>query len=125
MICEHTNRQIVECAAQGAAAPDIANELGIDLATVNLVLAAHGKGSDRDITDEQLLLLRARAFNLAMQEEDKSVAFRATQYLIDRDKPKQQQTQSPMIVINNAIQEAHEKFAKLTSEYSDNIVKIS
>jgi len=118
MVNELINRQIVACREQGAAPEDIAAELGINVATVNLVLSAHGLG-DRDITDEQLVLLRQNAFELAMQKSDLSVSSRMTQYLIDRDKPRQEQHQTPLIVINNAIQSANEKLAELSKEYSN------
>lgn len=118
MINELQNKEILTLAAQGARPAEIAEALGAEEAMVNLVLSAHNQASDRDITDEQLSLLRARAFSLAMQGEDLTVSARMTQYLIDRDRPKAGAQGSPITAINNAIILANERVAELAKEYA-------
>lgn len=118
MVHELTNRQILAASSQGISPELIAKELDLDLATVNLVLAAHNQG-DRDINDNQLAILRQNAFDLACQREDISVAARMTTFLIERDKPRSQVSASPMIVINNAIAAASQRFDELAKGYTE------
>lgn len=117
MVDPLTSKQILSLFAQGSPAEEIASVLNIELPLVELTLTAHQVG-DRDITDEQLALLRGRAFSLALQNDDISVAARMTQYLIDRDKPAKPSSISPVIAINNAIIQANQNFEKLKEEYS-------
>lgn len=113
-------RMVLSLAAQGSGAEVIAAELGYAIEDVKLVLNAYKGGSeeDRDITDTQLATLRMRAYTLALQDSDLGVSARMTQFLIERDKPKnKEQTASPMVLINNAIVGVRERFDKLKDAY--------
>lgn len=115
-------RMVLSLAAQGSGAETISAELGYALEDVKLVLNAYKSGAeeDRDITDTQLSTLRMRAYTLALQDSDLGVSARMTQFLIERDKPKEkQQTVSPLVMINNAIVGVRERFDQLKDIYSN------
>lgn len=115
-------KQILALTAQGASPEDIASGLSVPPAEVNATLVLAGKASERDIDDAQLLLLRRRAFELAMQPGDLKVSSSMTQFLIERDKPREVQTGAgnSITVINQAIQTGHEGFEKLKEKYAKN-----
>lgn len=120
MIGELDSRQILSLARQGASAEEISKELSLELELVKLVMNRQNIGSDqdRDINDEQLRALRDRAFSLAMSN-DENISARLTMFLIERDKPKNVSSGNPIMLINNAIIGAREKFEKLKEAYSE------
>lgn len=119
MIDSSTARQVLALAGQGLAAKDIALGLNIEQGLVDVVLARNGAAPvDRDIGDEQLAVLRIRAFEIAVQNEDLSESAKMVRWLIERDKPKLAAGNvSPIIAINNAITLAQEKVRELVAEY--------
>jgi len=124
MIGDLTQRQVLALAEQGASSTEIAETLEIEEAAVKLVLNANSAGSaqDRDINDEQLAILRQKAFQLAVGAEDESVSARMTMFLIERDKPRlKEQTISPFMQINNAIINGSARFDELARQYSGSI----
>lgn len=119
MLNENTVSQIISLANQGADAEEISKELVVDKALVKLTLRANKVGTedDRDINDAQLMLLRKRAFDLCFVE-DAAVSSRMTQFLIERDKPRDKgNTGVNFTAINNALIVAQEEFAKLQASY--------
>lgn len=125
MIGEMTTRQIVALANDGAGVDEIATTLNIEVPLVKLALEGNNvdksSAPDRDITDDDLKLLRRHAMNLALSAENEAVQARMTMYLIDRDKPKvAEQTASPITLINNALITANKSMEALKAEYATN-----
>lgn len=103
----------------GMAVEDIANSINVDPALVKLVVARNSQDGDRDITDEDLKTLRRHAVDLALSAEDEAVQARMTQWLIERDKPKQKDVSiNPILAINQAIIASTQQFHELTKAYS-------
>lgn len=125
MIGDLTQRQILALSSEGAPPDEIAAALEIEEAAVRLVLSAHNSApiansSDRDINDEQLAILRAKAYELATSAEDEGISLRATMFLIERDKPRLSvQSTNPIIQINQAISAGSGRFEELSKLYSD------
>lgn len=121
MLGEHSTRQILALAEQNISAEVISRELDLPLEQVKLTLRANKKGTetDRDITDDQLALLRQRVFQLATTSSDESVALKAATFLIERDKPVKVQDTSGvnLTLIQQAIIQAQSGFDALRSKY--------
>lgn len=119
MIGAFQTEQICALANDGMCAADIVRELSVPEDLVRLVLSRNGAGQpeDRDIDDSQLSVLRGRAMELAMQNEDLSVAGRMTQYLIDRDRPKGV-GQDGISALTSVIVQANINFEQLKEKYS-------
>lgn len=113
--------QILGLFADGMNSSDISRELNIGEDLVKLVLSAQNGTAvtaDRDITEEQLKLLRNRCYNLAFSEDD-TVSLRACMFLIERDKPKTANViGSNITILNQAILTAREGFNKMKEVYS-------
>ena len=119
MLNDLSVNQIVSLSRQGAAAPEIAAELGLEEELVKLALRANKIGSieDRDISDAQLTMLRKQAYSLAFND-DPTIAMRMTQFLIERDKPRIMERSGSLVgAINNAIILANGEFEKLKELY--------
>ena len=121
MLGELTSRQIVALGRDGLAVPDIAEQLGVEVSLVKLVLEGNSVPGDRDITDDDLSALRRHAVDLALRAENEAIQARMTMYLIDRDKPRAAPAQaSPITLINNALIAANQSLKALTDEYAAN-----
>ena len=119
MLGELQTRQIVSLLADGMAPDQIASSLELDVALVKLVAARHNQGEDRDITDQDLAALRAHAVSLALGAENEAVQAKMTMFLIERDKPKKQNTViNPVVLVNQAIRQANGIFNELSQAYS-------
>lgn len=114
-----TARQICSLGEQGCTVEQISKELDVESALVKLILSRNNVSgaSDRDITDEDLKLLRRKAVDLALGAEDESVQARMTMFLIERDRPAVRAPTSPLVAINQAIISANENFSRLLKEY--------
>lgn len=124
MIGEMQIRQICALVKDGMTPEQIASSLDIDVALVKLAVARNGQDGDRDIDDETLKTLRSHAVALALHAEDEAVQARMTQYLIDRDKPRQvQATLNPITLINQALVMANGKFDELVQRYQEKKVE--
>lgn len=120
MVDELTSRQIIRLSEQGAPAEEIASTLSLELPFVKLVLSSNSQGSDvdRDINDDQLKRLRDHAFHLAVGADDEAVQARMTQFLIERDKPRERAPMNPIIAINQALIQANDSFKQMTEKFS-------
>jgi hypothetical protein len=120
MIGELQTRQILALVKDGMPIEQIAHSLDIDPALIKLAVARNSQDGDRDITDEDLARLRAHAVSLALNADNEAVQAKMTMYLIDRDKPKNSNvTINPILMVNQAIKEAHASFHDLVKEYTD------
>jgi len=117
MVGELETKQIASLLAQGATCEQIAGELGFELAFVKLIAARQGSETpDRDITDDDLAILRRHAFQLALGADDDATQARMTMFLLERDKPsKNAPASNPIALINNAIINANGAFEKLVA----------
>ena len=98
---------------QGMPCAEIARELGVLEGEVIGVLSRNGDSSV-DITDEQLVQIRRKLYDLAMYSMDEAVASKTAIFLLERARPVvQAQGPSTIIQINQALQMANETFKKL------------
>jgi|SRR5579862_427354 len=119
MIHELAARQILALADQGSSVEEISLGLEIPVELVKLVLSRNATNADRDITDEQLVALRQRAYALAMQDECLPVSARMVEFLVERDKPREKVQVSPIVAINNALVVANEQFKGLLDGFKN------
>jgi len=118
--------QILNYGAQGASVGEIAGELGVGEEVVKLVLQSKGgvsadNANDRDITDDELKLLRRRGVDIALQSENEIVAASLIKFFIERDKPvKQAPPPTPVnhhMHIHSIVQRSNEQFKSYLTSY--------
>lgn len=116
-------RQILALIDQGATADEVSRTLEIPLETVKLVCASNEAGAvgDRDITDEDLVLIRKRLKSIAIYGADDGVASRVGMFLLERDKPRvKEEKMTNLTLINQAIIQANQSVKELEEEYASN-----
>jgi hypothetical protein len=119
VIGELESRQIAAWLSGGCSPEDIARELGVDIALVKLVGAKNELVADRDISDEELGILRKHAFALAVSAESQEVQAKMTTFLLERDRPSKKEAAVNIITqINQGLASANAKYDEMIKLYN-------